>query len=66
MKFEHHLSDEQKRQLGQLTGTNKDKKRDKKPKKKKRAEKLSKSDICELMGMNRDIFTRRNGAVRRK
>jgi hypothetical protein len=36
---------------------------EKSPKKK---EQLSEKDIKELMGMNRDIYTRHNGAIRRK
>jgi hypothetical protein len=40
---------------------------DKAPKKKRRnKEKLSQREIEDLMGMNRDIYTRKNGAVRRK
>jgi hypothetical protein len=34
--------------------------------KKQFKEQLSTKDIEELMGMNRDRYTRRNGAVRRK
>jgi predicted metallo-beta-lactamase superfamily hydrolase len=35
-------------------------------KRKKKQEHLSTKDIQELMGMNRDVYTRRNGAIRRK
>ena len=31
-----------------------------------RKEKLSKQDLRELMGTNRDTYKRRNGAIRRK
>jgi hypothetical protein len=34
--------------------------------KKKQQEHLTEKDIEELMGMNRDRYTRKNGAVRRK
>jgi hypothetical protein len=32
----------------------------------KKEEKLSTKDLEELMGVNRDIYTRHNGAIRRK
>jgi hypothetical protein len=35
-------------------------------KKKKKHEQLSTKDLEELMGIHRDTYTRRNGAVRRK
>lgn len=41
-------------------------KKDKSPKKKPKPEKLSTKDIEELMGIHKDTYTRRNGAVRRK
>jgi hypothetical protein len=53
MKIAEHLSDEQKQQLKNL----------KSPKKKHKQEKVN---WKEIMGMNRDVYTRRNGAVRRK
>jgi hypothetical protein len=40
-------------------------KKSKSPEKRK-IEQLSTKDIEELMGMNRDRYTRKNGAVRRK
>ncbi|GIN88696.1 hypothetical protein J6TS2_50820 [Heyndrickxia sporothermodurans] len=40
------------------------KKEIKKPKKNK--EKLSAADLRELMGVNKDTYTRHNGAIRRK
>jgi hypothetical protein len=53
-----------------VIGVNKDNDKkaiDKAPKKKRRnKEKLSQREIEDLMGMNRDIYTRKNGAVRRK
>jgi hypothetical protein len=52
MKIADHLSDKQKQQLEQM----------KSPKKKKQ----EKVNWKEIMGMNRDRYTRRNGAVRRK
>jgi hypothetical protein len=42
------------------------KKQQSKSPKKNLKEQLSTKDIEELMGMNRDTYTRRNGAVRRK
>jgi hypothetical protein len=35
-------------------------------KRKKKHEQLSTKDIQELMGMNRDVYTRKNGAIRRR
>ncbi|MCM3763458.1 hypothetical protein [Neobacillus niacini] len=52
MKIEDRLSNEQKQQLNNI----------KSPKKKKQ----EKVNWPEIMGMNRDIYTRKNGAVRRK
>lgn len=51
MKFADHLSKERREQLEQSS---------------KKKEQLSKKDIEDLMGMNRDRYTRKNGAVRRK
>lgn len=53
MKLAVHLSGKQKQQLS------------KSPKKKKK-ERLSMKDIEELMGINKDTYIRKNGAVRRK
>jgi hypothetical protein len=36
------------------------------PKKKPKPEQLSRKEIEELMGMNRDTYERRNGALRRR
>jgi uncharacterized membrane protein YukC len=55
MKIEDHLTKEQKQQLEQM-----------KSPKKNHKEQFSTKDIEELMGMNRDRYTRKNGAVRRK
>lgn len=52
MRIEEHLNKQQKEQLEQI----------KMPKKKKQ----EKVNWKELMGMNRDRYTRKNGAVRRK
>lgn len=63
MKFAEHLSKEQIRKFNQMR---------KSPKKKKakiqqhKKEKLSERDLRDLMGMNRDTFERRRGAVRRR
>lgn len=54
MRFEDHLSKEQKQQLEKMRV----------PKKKK--EHFSRRELEELMGMNRDTYTRKNGAIRRK
>jgi hypothetical protein len=43
-----------------------EKKQQSKSPKKQLKKQLSTKDIEELMGMNRDRYTRRNGAVRRK
>jgi hypothetical protein len=50
MKVADHLSKEQKQKLNKLG----------------KSEKLSRRDLEELMGKHMDIYTRRNGAVRRK
>lgn len=50
MKIEEHLSKEQKQQLNKLF----------------KPEKLSRSEIKELMGMNMQTLKRVNGALRRK
>jgi hypothetical protein len=54
MKIADRLSKEQKLQLG------------KSPKKKRKPEKLSTEDIKHLMGMDRQTYTRKNGAIRNK
>lgn len=55
MKLEDHLSKESKQTLNKV----------KSPKKKKKR-KPEKVNWEEIMGMNRDTYTRRNGAIRRK
>lgn len=62
MKFADHLSKADIQKFNQLRKADRNKK-EHKPKPK---EKLSQRDIEELMGMNRDRYQRRNGAVRRK
>lgn len=57
MKFADHLSKEQKKQLDNINTPKK------KQQKKKKEEKVN---WHEIMGMNRDRYGRRNGAVRRK
>ena len=54
MRIEDHLDDKTLKQL------------DYKRKKRKSKEKLSERDLAELMGTNRDRYTRRHGAIRRK
>jgi hypothetical protein len=56
MKLEDHLSKESKQTLNKV----------KSPKKKKKKRKPEKVNWEEIMGMNRDIYTRKNGAIRRK
>jgi hypothetical protein len=57
MKIVDHLSDKQIKQLKTLTS----------PENKKKPPELSRRDIEELMGVNRDIYVRgKGGAVRRK
>jgi hypothetical protein len=67
MRLGDQLSKEQKQQLNKMVNQPKPKKGEVpgKPMPKKK-EDLSFRDIQELMGMNRDTYTRRNGAVRRK
>lgn len=60
MQIRDYLTKEQKQQL------NKIKTSPQKKKKRKRKENLSFNDWQEIMGVSRDIYTRRNGAVRRK
>jgi ferritin len=67
MKFADHLSKEQKKELSQIQSP---KKKCKKKKQNaapvKKEEKLSRNDILELMGVNRDTYVRSKGAIRRK
>ena len=58
MRIEHFVSDEVKKTLGYKSKPNK--------KKRKNKEKLSRREIEELMGINRDIYVRKGGAMRRK
>jgi hypothetical protein len=60
MKFEDHLSKEQRQQL------NKMRTKPSKRKTKRKQEHLSRRDWEDLMGMHMDTYERRNGAVRRK
>lgn len=61
MRFEDHLSKEQKQQVRKIQNSTT------KPKtKQKKKERFSRKDLEELMGMHMDTYTRRNGAVRRK
>jgi hypothetical protein len=71
MKFADHLSkkDIQKFNSIRRAAENKKEHKPKKPKVKqpnKPKKKDEKVDWIDIMGMNRDIYTRRNGAVRRK
>jgi hypothetical protein len=65
MKFADHLTKEQIQKFNQLRRAERNKKENK-PKHKSKKENLSYKDIEELMGTHRDIYTRKNGAVRRK
>ena len=61
MRIEHFVSDEVKKTLGYKS------KRNKKRKPKRYKEKLTQRDIEDLMGINRDIYTRgKGGALRKK
>lgn len=60
MRIEHFVSDEVKKKLGYKS------KRNKKRKPKRYKEKLTQRDIEDLMGINRDIYVRKGGALRRK
>jgi predicted XRE-type DNA-binding protein len=60
MKIEQLIDDEVKKQLKYKT------KLVKKRQQKRNKEKLSQRDIEDLMGINRDIYIRRSGALRRK
>jgi hypothetical protein len=57
MRFEDHLSKEQRQQLKRLHVP---------ATKRKKQEHLSRRDWEDIMGMHMDTYTRRNGAVRRK
>lgn len=63
MLFSEHLNKEDIRKFNQLRKAAMGKK---KISKKKKGERLTKKDLDELMGVNRDIYQRRNGAIRRK
>jgi hypothetical protein len=60
MRIADHLSKEQKQRLNKIAAPNKNRKH------KKKVEQLSRRDWEDIMGVNRDTYTRRNGAVRRK
>lgn len=60
MKIEHLVSDEVKEKLNYKVKTTK------KRRQKRNKEKLSQREIEELMGINRDIYVRKGGAMRRK
>jgi hypothetical protein len=68
MKLADLLSKDEKNKLNNIKSPKR--KRKKKPPSKqqpvKKDEKLSRRDIEELMGIKRDTYTRRNGAIRRK
>lgn len=61
MKLGNYLSKEQKQQLNQIAKSS-GKKKDRNP----MHIKTEKVNWPEIMGMNRDIYTRKNGAIRRK
>lgn len=56
MKIGDQLTNEQMDKLSQIN----------KPKKKRNKQKLSRKEIHDLMGINRDTYERRGGAIRRK
>jgi hypothetical protein len=60
MRFEDSLPSEQKQLLRTMN------KQKKPPNKKKQWKKKEHVNWPEIMGMNRDIYTRKNGAIRRK
>jgi hypothetical protein len=68
MKLADLLSKDEKNKLNNIKSPKR--KRKKKPPSKqqpvKKEENLSRRDIEELMGIKRDTYTRRNGAIRRK
>jgi hypothetical protein len=72
MKFADHLSKKDIQKFNSLrrAAENKKEHRTKKPKEDERPAKQKKKDEkvnwVDIMGMNRDIYTRKNGAVRRK
>lgn len=68
MKLADHLSKETIRKFNQLRQSpeNKNNPTTNSTTKKKKTENLSRKDLEDLMGTRRDIYTRRNGAVRRK
>lgn len=66
MKFADQLSKETIRKFNQMFHRNEKEHKDKPQPKHKPKENLSRRDIEELMGKNRDIYKRHNGAIRRK
>lgn len=66
MLFVDHLTKEQIRLFNQMSKSTKKPDKDAPKPQMKRAEKLSQSDLRDLMGMNRDTFKRNRGAIRRK
>ena len=71
MKFADHLNAAEIQKFNQMgragrnTDKNKDNKDEVKPKR-KRPENLSFRDIESLRGVNKSVYTRKNGAIRRK
>lgn len=64
MKFADQLSKETIQHFNQLRRSSRNQKE--KTKTKKQQEKLSRRDLEDLMGKNRDTYKRVNGAVRRR
>lgn len=62
MTIYERLNEKDRKKINKLRGSNKPIKSQ--PKKKQ--EKLSESDLAELMGMNRPTYKRKNGAIRRR
>jgi hypothetical protein len=66
MKIQDHLSHYEKSKLNQLRKKKKRRRNKRIAKKDPLKEKLSLSDLKQLMGMNRDRYERRGGSIRRK
>lgn len=64
MKFADHLTKQDIQRFNQIRRANRNEKEHKS--KKRVSESLSRKDLEELMGVHRDIYFRKNGAVKRK
>jgi hypothetical protein len=66
MRIEQHLDDTTKRKLGVTSKDNGNVHPRRNKPRKRNKERLNERDWKEIMGINRDTYKRKNGAIRRK